>query len=121
MKNTISSLLKIAGVACFSLITAAEASAQVATVIPNVTISKIRTGWAADQFGLETAGTPIINPAGCPVPDGYMTDSTQSGYKTFLMMATMAMATEKKVTIVVSNSECNVSRPKIWGIYVEQQ
>ncbi len=121
MKNTISSFLKVAGVACFSLITAAEASAQVATVIPNVTISKIRTGWAGDAFGLETVGTPISNPAGCATPDGYMSEISQPGYKTYLMMVTMAMATEKKVSIVVSNTECILNRPKVWGIYVEQQ
>ena len=119
MEKIISSLLKIAGVACISLF-AAEASAQ-ATTVSNVGISKIRTGWAADAFALETTGTPIANPAGCVTADGYMTDSSQPGYKTFLMMATMAMATEKKIIVVVSNSECISNRPKIWGIYIEQQ
>ena len=113
----ISSQFKLVALATLVL-SVLPVSAQ--TAVNSVSISKIRTGWNADNFALETKATPVVNPANCPVTDGYMSIGTSAGYKTFLTASLTAFSSEKKVTIVVSDTECVSSRPKIWGIYLEQ-
>lgn len=84
-----------------------------------VPISRIRTGWAADQFAIET-GQAILNPANCPVPNGYHSSSSDPGYKTYYSAALTAFALGKNVTIIVSNTDCSVSGPRIIGVYIEK-
>jgi hypothetical protein len=117
MKNVFSSGIK----AIASILLAVcmiDAGAQ--TTTQSVSITKIRTGWAGDVFTLETAGFPILNPAGCTLPDGYLADISSAGYKTHLAAALTAFSTDKKVTIIISDHDCVLSRPKIWGIYIEK-
>lgn len=85
--------------------------------IASVPITKIRTGWGADAFAIET-GQPISNPASCAVPDGYASGSNEPGYKTYYATTLTAFAMKKPVTIIVSDTECSSFRPKIMGIYV---
>lgn len=82
-------------------------------------ITKIRTGWGSDTFAIET-NQQILNPAGCSSPDGYISTAADAGYKTHYAAALLAFALVKQVTIVVSDTECLASRPKILGIYVTQ-
>lgn len=84
-----------------------------------VPLTKLRTGWAADQFALET-GQAVLNPANCPVPNGYHSAGTDAGYKTYYSTALTAFSLGKNVTIVVSNTECSVNGPRIIGLYVEK-
>lgn len=105
-------LISMAFLACGILV--AEALAAQAGPL---TISRIRTGWASDTFAIETSQA-IINPAGCAAPDGYISDSSHPGYKTYYAAALMAFASGKPVTVVISDAECYSGRPKIMGIYV---
>ena len=82
-------------------------------------ITRIRTGWAADQFAIET-NQPILNPAGCPTPDGYALTYSDAGYKTHYAATLLAFSMAKPVMVAVSDTECVVGRPKIWGINLSQ-
>lgn len=42
------------------------------TMTTETTVTLLRTGWDADSFAVVTAA-PIINPAHCATPDGYIT------------------------------------------------
>ena len=84
-----------------------------------VTISRIRTGWASDTFAIETKEV-VVNPAGCATPDGYISDSSHPGYKTYYSVTLMAFASGKPVKVIISNTECHSGRPKILGVYVAQ-
>lgn len=82
-----------------------------------VTIKRIRTGWASDTFAIET-DEAILNPAGCSMPDGYISDTSHPGYKTYYAAVLMAFSSGKPVNVIVSNTECYSGRPKIMGVYV---
>lgn len=107
-------LFKIAA-ALISTIAANAALAQTET--PLFTITKVRTGWSDDTFALEVNNS-IINPAGCSAPDGYVSNIMSPGYKTHLAAALIAYSLGKQLTVIVSNTECTFSRPKIIGIYL---
>ena len=82
-------------------------------------ITMIRTGWNAESFAIETM-EPISNPAGCPTADGYVTDSTQSGYHTYYAAALLAFAERATVIVVVAAVplQCVSGRPKLIGINI---
>ena len=84
---------------------------------PNIStqITMIRTGWDAEQFGIVTVA-PIVNPAGCPTADGYVTDSTQRGYQTYYSAALLAFSERATVIVVVAETGCVAGRPKLIGI-----
>ena len=82
-----------------------------------LTITRIRTGWASDTFAIETSQA-IVNPAGCTAPDGYVSDSSHPGYKTYYAATLMAFSSGKPVTLIISDTECHSGRPKIMGVYV---
>jgi hypothetical protein len=86
---------------------------------PNILtqITMIRTGWNAEQFGIVTVA-PIVNPAGCPTPDGYVTDSAQPGYQTYYSATLLAFAERAKVIVVVAEQGCVAGRPKLIGINI---
>ena len=94
-------------------------SALAVTQTGPLPITRIRTGWVADQFAIETNQT-IVNPAGCIAPNGYISNISDPGYKTYYAAVLMAFALGKKVTVIISDTECMASTPKIIGIYVEQ-
>jgi hypothetical protein len=81
-----------------------------------VTIKKIRTGWDAEQFAIETK-EPIVNPAGCSAPDAYVAHATRAGYKEHYAIALSAMYAGRPIHVVVSDNDCISSRPRIMGIH----
>ena len=82
-----------------------------------VTIKKIRTGLDADQFAIETR-EPIMNPAGCPIPDGYVATTAKGGYKEAYAAALSAMYSGKPVQVTLSDLDCAAQRPRIMGVQV---
>src|SRR5215467_10322600 len=74
------------------------------------TIKEIRTGWNADQFAIVT-NEPIANPAGCPTPDGYVTDSSQPGYNTYYVAAITAFVERAQIVVVAAEQGCVAGRP----------
>jgi hypothetical protein len=94
-------------------------NANAETGTGSVPITRIRTGWAADQFAIETVQA-ILNPANCPAPNGYHSAGTDPGFKTFYAAALMAFSAGKNVNIMVSDKECSVGGPRIIGISVDK-
>jgi hypothetical protein len=80
-------------------------------------VRMLRTGWNADQFGL-VLDKPVQNPAGCPTPDGYVTEATQPGYDSFYEVALGAYKIGSPLTVVIDSraGQCVAGRPRIIGI-----
>ena len=85
-----------------------------------VTIQRIRTGWASDAFAVETVGGTYVNPANCPVVDGYAAEIGAPGYSTYFSIVKMAFALGKPVTLIISASSCSQNRPQIIGAYIDK-
>jgi hypothetical protein len=83
------------------------------------TVKEIRTGWNSDQFAIVT-NEPIANPAGCPTPDGYVTDSSQPGYNTYYVAAITAFVERAHIVIVIAEHGCVASRPKLIGVNIRR-
>lgn len=92
-------------------------NAQAQTNTGAIPLAAIRTGWSNDLFTVDTGGT-YLNPANCPAADGYYASGANPGYKTFYSVALLAFAMAKNVTVILSNSECTESRPRIIGITI---
>lgn len=75
----------------------------------------VRTGWNADSFAIVTA-EPIMNPARCPTPDGYISDNSFPGYGTYYAAALTAIAARRRVIVAINDTECFAGRPKILGV-----
>jgi hypothetical protein len=95
---------------------AGAAAAQTTTPDLN-TIVRLGTGWGSDVVGVNV-NRPIVNPAGCSTPDGYMSESPHLGHKTHYAALLMAFATGRQVQITVSNAACVHGRPAIIGVSV---
>lgn len=80
-------------------------SAAAQSMTGNVSLSMIRTGWNADMFALVTA-QPMINPAGCPNANGYISSNTLAGYQTYLSASLAAFSLDAPVVITVHDTEC---------------
>ncbi|HVT33149.1 MAG TPA: hypothetical protein VHE32_10905 [Rhodanobacteraceae bacterium] len=80
-----------------------------------VDITWVRTGWNSDAIGVVTA-QPIINPAGCPTADGYVSTSSRPGYQTYLSATLTAFALSTPVDITVLDTQCEGGRPVLIGI-----
>lgn len=79
-------------------------------------INGIRTGWNADSFAITTV-EPIVNPAHCPTPDGYISDKSLPGYDTYYAAALTAfIASSPSVVVTVHDTQCFGGRPKLIGI-----
>jgi hypothetical protein len=106
-------MLKTICCANFMLAAAAGVSAQTSQ---QGSITVVRTGWNADSFALVTA-EPIVNPARCPSPDGYISEKSSAGYQTYYSAALTAVASRLRVVVTVHNTECGFAgRPKLIGI-----
>lgn len=79
------------------------------------TVTVVRTGWNVDSFAIITA-EPIVNPAHCATPDGYISQISFPGYRTYYAAALTAFVAKVPIVITVSNSECFAGRPKLIGI-----
>jgi hypothetical protein len=80
-------------------------------------VSMLRTGWNTDSFGI-VLDAPVQNPAHCPTPDGYVTDSKQPGYDAYYELALNAYRIGAPVTVVIDDASgaCDIGRPRIIGI-----
>ena len=107
------SKLKFLGFAIAMVSGAASAQTQVGPI----NIAQITTGWVADQFGI-VVNAPAANPANCSNTDSYVVDSTTPGYKMYYAAALLAMATDKSIKVIVSNTACTVTRPTIIGVTI---
>ena len=96
------------------------------TVVPAVAqqsppvgaLTMVRTGWNDDFFAVTTAA-PVINPAGCPSPDGYGSERSAPGYQTLYSAALTALVARRVVVVIVHNSQCtSFGRPKLIGINI---
>ena len=103
--------------AIVALLSITNTNAQ--TVAGPVTVTRVRTGWDAEAFAVET-GQSILNPKGCSTPDGYISDVSQAGYKTHYAAILLAYSTGRPVQIVISNTVCGLAgRPKIIGVNLQ--
>ena len=84
------------------------------------TIKEIRTGWNTEQFAIVTNEPQMANPANCPAPDGYISDSTQPGYNTYYAAAITAFVERAQVVAVIAEQGCIAGRPKLIGINVRR-
>jgi hypothetical protein len=92
------------------------ASPSLAQTMTGATITGVRTGWNADSFAVTTV-QPIVNPANCSTPDGYISDKSLPGYNTYYAAALTAMiASSPSVAVTVHDTECFGGRPKLIGI-----
>lgn len=86
-------------------------------------ITMIRTGWNGDFFAvvitedIENPGN-FMNPANCPVKDGYVSTSTTPGYSTYYAAALTAYSLAQSVDITVDNRSCALGRPLLIGINI---
>lgn len=91
------------------------------TMTTETTVTLLRTGWDADSFAVVTAA-PIINPAHCATPDGYITAKSFPGYQTYYWAAQQAFIDAyynlPDVTIAVDDSRCFAGRPLLVGINI---
>lgn len=99
-----------------ALLLAAPALAQT-HVTGSITL--VRTGWQDDSFAV-ALNVPTRNPAFCSAPDGYISQLSLPGYRTYYAAALTAFAARQPVTVVVHDSECFAGRPKIVGINMAQ-
>lgn len=99
-----------------AIIPVATAHAQ---TMRTVSVTMVRTGWAADSFAIVTA-EPVANPAGCPTPDGYISEKADPGYQTLYAAALTAIATRLPTVVTVDNSHCGYAgRPKLIGVNLQ--
>jgi hypothetical protein len=84
------------------------------------TIKEIRTGWNTEQFAVVTREPQMVNPANCPTPDGYISDSSQPGYQTYYAAAITAFVERAQVVVVIAEQGCIAGRPKLIGINVRR-
>jgi hypothetical protein len=95
-----------------TLVFATSAMAQVSST---GLITGIRTGWGDDLFAA-VLNVPVLNPAGCASPDGYISHVSLPGYHTFYSAALSAYEKGRPVTVVVNSTQCVAGRPTILGI-----
>jgi hypothetical protein len=102
------------------LLACASSAAHGQTASGNLTVTKFVTGWRSDAFRLAVAQT-VVNPAGCPRSDGYMSEPSNPGHKIYLSAVLYAMATGKTISVYVSDlqGDCVGGGPKIIGVNVE--
>jgi hypothetical protein len=103
-----------------AIILAGIASPCLGQTMTGSTINGVRTGWNADSFAVTTV-EPIVNPANCPTPDGYISDKSLPGYTTYYAAALTALMTASPLVVVtVHNTECFGGRPKLIGINLKR-
>jgi hypothetical protein len=91
-------------------------------VVIQTQITEIFTGWDAEQFGIFTVELRV-DPGECDLglkTHGYMTDSDQPGYRTFLAVALAAFAQRSTVQVIVSTKkhDCVAGHPKLIGLNI---
>jgi hypothetical protein len=80
-------------------------------------ITRIRTGWGADQFIIEL--NKLMVWGACtqkPAPGGYVSVSTTPGHALYFQAALAAYAKGRPVTVIVDTSNCALKLPLLIGI-----
>lgn len=95
------------------ILAAAPAMAQTTTGPGLITL--VRTGWNAESFAVATQSA-FVNPAGCPIQDGYVSTKPVPGYDTYYRAALLGFDRNARVQVTVANAGCAAGRPKIIGI-----
>lgn len=95
------------------ILAAAPAMAQTMTGAGPITL--LRTGWNADSFAVATQ-SPFVNPAHCPIVDGYISSKPAPGYDTYYRAALLGFDKNARVQVTVDNAKCVAGRPKLIGI-----
>ena len=83
------------------------------TTVPSAPITGIAGGWNDNVMRARLDG-PFVNPQGCPIADGYITDPTVSGANLFNSMLMSAYMANKPVTLIVDG--CYLDRPRIISV-----
>ena len=83
------------------------------------TITLVRTGLDAESFAV-VIDAPIVNPATCPNPDGYISHMSFRGYRTHYEAVLTAFGADVPITVTVhnGNGQCFMGRPRIIGISI---
>jgi hypothetical protein len=103
-----------------ALVMLGAASPALAQTMIASTINGVRTGWNADSFAVTTI-EPVVNPANCPTPDGYISDKSLPGYTTYYAAALTALiASSPSIVVTVHNSQCFSGRPQLIGINLKR-
>ena len=126
--NVEEDLMRLALAALILVGFASSAVSQTTTAAGLITM--VRTGWDTKSFAIVTQ-QPILNPQHCPIPDGYVSDSSQSGYNTYYAAALAAYVSKTPVLVVIFDpsthpskatgtgthpSPCDQGRPRLIGI-----
>jgi hypothetical protein len=82
-------------------------------------IISVRTGWDVESFAV-VIDAPIVNPATCPNPDGYISAMNFRGYRTHYEAVLTAFGADVPITVTVhnGNGQCFMGRPRIIGISI---
>jgi hypothetical protein len=80
-------------------------------------ITRIRTGWGADQFIIELDKPMMWGICTLkPPPGGYVSVSTNPGHALYFQAALAAYAKGRPVTVIVNLSDCALKLPGLIGI-----
>lgn len=83
--------------------------------VPSAQISGLAGGWNDNLMRVRLDG-PFVNPQGCPLNDGYVTDPSQSGASLFNSMLLSAYMANKPVSLTIDG--CLVDRPRIISVVI---
>jgi hypothetical protein len=86
-----------------------------AQVHHTVSIKMVRTGWNNDAFAIVPVES-VENPAGCPTPDGYLSEKSSPGYSTYYAATLTAYTNNRPVMVVLDSGQCAADRPRIIGV-----
>jgi hypothetical protein len=92
-----------------------SSSAFSQTLTTEGAITQVRTGLDADSFAV-VIDAPIVNPANCTNPDGYISFINFRGYRTHYDAVLAAFAADVPIIVAVHNTVCYANRPRIIGI-----
>ncbi len=73
-------------------------------------------GWINSNVSVQLANLPNINPASCPIADGYVTDPADPGNQLFNSMLLSAFMASKRVRLTLDG--CAVLRPRIIAVEI---
>ena len=83
--------------------------------VPSALISGLAGGWNDNLMRIRLDG-PFVNPQGCPMTDGSVTDPSQSGADLFHSMLLSAYMANKPVSLTIDG--CLVDRPRIISVVI---
>jgi len=110
--------MRRAAVLAATLVAAATSALAQVSLTDQTRIRPANTGWGGDLLRIEVT-SPIVNPAGCATPDGYVVGAQHSWYKVTTAAALTGYTLGRPVRIAVSHTECFAGRPLMLGIHLE--